>query len=197
MKGTLSAALLGLVVLGSTPPAPVRAEQPADVGTAVGVLDLESFAATERITLAEAQRRLEERLELDSAIEFIASNRSTFGGVYIDQGAGGVLDIAVPKDAQDMRAALSKLLPSGASVRWRTVEHSLSDLDEVRDALISEAQNFEQAGAPIASVAIDVPPIALHVIPGAVASRSFPVMAAGFSARTDTTSARRVRAPRT
>lgn len=119
MKRIVLAALIGLIALGSVSAPALRAGQPVDSEDADDGLDADSFAASVGITLEEAQRRLEERRELDPAIEFVASNRSAFGGVFFDQDAGGVLDIAVASNDDEMRAALSKLLPSGASVRWQ------------------------------------------------------------------------------
>lgn len=124
----------------------------ADLETA----DAESFAASQGISLEEAKQRLGARGGLDPAISFIVSQRDNFGGVFVDQPAGGTLDVALAAESVKMRAAVSRLLPETASIRWRVVQRSLTDLDKIRNELIGRIPDFQGAGASVASIGIDV-----------------------------------------
>lgn len=118
-------------------------------------LDVGAFAETFGTSLEEAAARLTLRDGLDPAIEFIKSHPDSFGGVYIDQEAGGLLDVATVGDDEAIRSAVHELLPADASVRWRTVDHSLAVLHKVRDTLIARAEQFAASGSPVSSISVN------------------------------------------
>lgn len=103
-----------------------------------------------------AQTLLDDRLQLNPAIDYVSAHPSIFGGVYVDEAAKGALNIASIGDDPLARTALNDLLPPGYPVEWRTVARTTSELDKVRDELISSIPELQASGSTVSSVAIDV-----------------------------------------
>ena len=134
---------------------------PADVRTVRDIASRESvdpdwgvaLTAGERANLADRLRVKEELPALVAALEA----ESGFGGLFIDQRAGGVVDIAATADASArIQELVARLAPTGASVRVRGVENSLASLKalklQLRDHMISKADG----GEPITSARVDL-----------------------------------------
>jgi hypothetical protein len=86
-------------------------------------------------------------------ITFVKSHPADFGGIYFD--SDGVLTISLARGGTEDRDAATKLIPSATVVRWLRVEHSISDLDLVRDMLVDRIPQFERDGGPVSSISID------------------------------------------
>lgn len=80
-----------------------------------------------------------------------------FGGLFIDQGAGGVVDIASTADAKARVQELAqRLAPSGARFRFRDVEHSLASLKALKLDLRDHMMSGSEFGKPITSLRVDL-----------------------------------------
>jgi len=58
-----------------------------------------------------------------------------FGGLFFDQEAGGVIDIALTSGDQEAMELFRKTAPEEAELRFRTVRHSLAELEMVHRSL--------------------------------------------------------------
>lgn len=80
-----------------------------------------------------------------------------FGGIYIDQKAGGVVDLAVTTLGSNPVALVQGTLPSGTSLRVRRVDHSFAELSALKERVTTEMDALADEGIQVVSVAVDVP----------------------------------------
>jgi hypothetical protein len=69
--------------------------------------------------------------------------RPGFGGAYIDQRAGHIIDIAFTADAAPSLAELDPFLPAGSRYRTRVVQHTQAELRAVQDRMTADAAWFQ------------------------------------------------------
>lgn len=79
----------------------------------------------------------------------------SYAGIYFDQAAGGVIDIATTDDPARM-ADLAKLAPVGAEVRIRMVQYTTHELEALQASVTSDWQAWRDSGVNLASIGIDV-----------------------------------------
>lgn len=80
-----------------------------------------------------------------------------FGGLFIDQEAGGVLDIAATADSEaSIRAMADSLAPSGAKVRVRVVTNSMASLKNLKGEVREEMLGSTPLGQQINLLRVDV-----------------------------------------
>lgn len=85
---------------------------------------------------AEMERRKRVQDSLDPLKAYAQSADALFAGMFIDQAAGGILDIALTAAApQSVRNDLLSIAPREAAVRFRTVSFSMAELQSVRNEL--------------------------------------------------------------
>lgn len=85
--------------------------------------------------LNEMDRRRSISEALDDLYAYIGSTEDTFGGLFIDQAAGGVVDVAFTKDPESHHSALIKLLPPDTALRSRVVDHTWRELQQLQDVV--------------------------------------------------------------
>lgn len=110
------------------------------------------------LTLAEG-RDLENRIAMQDRIGALADRidelADRYGGIYIDQEAGGVIRILrVGKLGDD--ASLLALAPTGSSVSVVAATYSLAELRSVLAKVDASARDLDAAGVDIVSTGIDV-----------------------------------------
>jgi hypothetical protein len=79
---------------------------------------------------AEMARRTSFQEDLDGLLAVGSSRADIFGGLRIDQPAGGVIDIALTTDTLANRALFASVAPPGSTIRFRTVTRTQRQLDE-------------------------------------------------------------------
>jgi hypothetical protein len=80
----------------------------------------------------ELQRRVAIEQRLGDLQDFLRW-RPEFAGVYIDQAAGHVIDVAVTAETEQLREQVKSLMPEGARYRIREVRTSLGELEQLQD----------------------------------------------------------------
>lgn len=109
---------------------------------------------------------LEERAEIDRRVKIQASldpltKRATeldgFGGLWIDQRAGGVINVGVTVSAKEAAAALEPLLPPGAELRVTTVLRTLAALEDVANRIGDDLVTLSAQGIAVGHLYVDVP----------------------------------------
>ena len=88
---------------------------------------------------AEMDRRVAIERRLGSLQGYLAGV-PTFGGAYIDQAAGHVVDIAFTVDPEAHAVHIEQHLPSGAKYRLRSVEHSERELRDLQARVDADAE---------------------------------------------------------
>lgn len=81
----------------------------------------------------------------------------SFGGLFIDQSAGGVVDIAVREGGEAAAIAEERADPVGLPVRVRIVDHSIATLEEVETTVLEMFDELLADGISVVGVAIDIP----------------------------------------
>jgi streptogrisin C len=112
------------------------------------------------VALTEAEvQELERRERITQGLEPLTRALDAFpdfAGLYFDQRAGGVVDIAIAGDASLPSSVLS-LAPSGANVRLRSVQHALRELQSLHEDVADDINNWSAKGISINAVGVDVP----------------------------------------
>jgi hypothetical protein len=89
--------------------------------------------------------------------DFLGSRPGLSGGVFIDQAARGVVDVAVTvQPSATLVADLRAQLPPNATLRVRQVAHAEADLRALQDRLAADGTARTPLGRLIASVSTDV-----------------------------------------
>ena len=99
---------------------------------------------------AELDRRFEAQDDLGALAAYGAEHPDTFGGMYIDQAAGGDVVLLFTRDVERHALAASALAPAGVAVRVRQVDFTEAELNEVMDSLDLGSMNqpeLEMVGA--------------------------------------------------
>ena len=81
--------------------------------------------------VADMDRRMAIQAAMEPLIEYAHLSPDTFGGVHIDQAAGGVYYFSFTSGISAQRTVLDAMAPAGADIRYRTVERTEADLDEL------------------------------------------------------------------
>ena len=84
---------------------------------------------------ADLDRRFAAQDDLGALAAYGAEHSDTFGGMYIDQAAGGDVVLLFTRDVERHAIAASALAPAGVAVRVRQVDFTEAQLNEVMDSL--------------------------------------------------------------
>lgn len=122
---------------------------PADVGTADYGL---AMTASER---AEFERRMETQVRMDKYLLPVVTKRADYGGVYIDNHAGGRIVILTTSDAPNIDHELRSIDPELADdLVVRKVDFTEAELEEAMNQLF-QARRDHFPGVEVYSVSID------------------------------------------
>jgi hypothetical protein len=106
---------------------------------------------------AEMERRVSAEALLGPLDQWGRENPSQFAGMYIDQRAGFVIDIAFTADAAIPEYELQGLAPPGIPIRYRIVERTLQELDALLETVAKDSEFHERLGVELVFIATDVP----------------------------------------
>lgn len=109
------------------------------------------------LTAEEVQNLDERRLttgNLDDLVSYLESLRAEFGGLYVDQVAGGVIDISFVNSA-NRDAAIQARLPAGSSFRTRVVSHTWAELRTMQARVDSDRAWQESSGLQVITTESD------------------------------------------
>jgi hypothetical protein len=84
---------------------------------------------------AELDRRFAAQDDLGALAAYGAEHPDTFGGMYIDQAAGGDVVLLFTRDVERHARVASALAPAGTTVRVRRVDFTEAELTELIDSL--------------------------------------------------------------
>ena len=84
------------------------------------------------------------------------ANEERFGGLFLDQSAGAVVDVAYAGDPDSIQSKVNSLAPAGANVRIRHVQYTLAELSALQDRVTQDADMWRTSGVIIASVGVDI-----------------------------------------
>lgn len=104
---------------------------------------------------ADLKHRDEVDSKLDPLLKHLAS-QAQFGGLYIDQSSGGVIDIATTGDASATLKDATSSAPSGAVLRSRHVQYTLQQLSALKDRVTQDVSSLTAAGVEVATIGVDV-----------------------------------------
>ena len=114
----------------------------------VRLTDDEEADLAARVVIAEKLPAVRDVLEADAG----------FGGLYIDQAAGGIVDVAATSDrAAAIQSALANLAPAGARTRVRIVSNSLASLGTLKETISDEMTARTPLGVNVYLVRVDIP----------------------------------------
>ena len=102
---------------------------------------------------ADLDRRFEAQDDLGALAAYGAEHPDTFGGMYIDQAAGGDVVLLFTRDVERHARAASALVPAGVAVRVREVDFTEAELNEVMDGL--DLGSMNQPGLEMVSAYVD------------------------------------------
>ncbi|HEY5477444.1 MAG TPA: hypothetical protein VIK11_12110 [Tepidiformaceae bacterium] len=80
----------------------------------------------------------------------------TFAGLYIDQAAGGVLDIATTADVSHFAPVLARFASNDVRFRVRRVSYTLAELKSLQARVTSDVASWQGQGIQISTVGVDV-----------------------------------------
>lgn len=100
---------------------------------------------------ADLDRRFAAQDDLGALAAYGAEHPDTFGGMYIDQAAGGDVVLLFTRDVERHARAASALAPAGVAVRVRQVDFTEAELNEVMDGL----RPMNQPGLEMVSAYVD------------------------------------------
>lgn len=92
---------------------------------------------------------------LDSLVAEL-EKQPAFAGIYFDQLAGGVIDVATTEDSATMALIATRFAPEGAVVRTRMVANSMGTLRDLQAAVTGDLEDWRASGVRFASVGVDV-----------------------------------------
>jgi len=134
--------------LDADPETVARYEADASLSRSYGV----ALTSTEE---AELRRRDAITSNLDDLVGELEKD-SSFAGIYFDQVAGGVIDVATIADPVSVARIATRLVPAGASVRTRKVKYATADLQDLQASVTADWGAWHKEGVKLASVGIDV-----------------------------------------
>jgi hypothetical protein len=88
-------------------------------------------------------------------MEYGRSRPGVFGGAYIDQPAGGVVNVLVTDDADAPQ--WTQLAPTGATVKVRTVARTEKELDTIHDRIMEDWRVIERHGVSLQYISTEIP----------------------------------------
>ncbi|MGH7487227.1 MAG: S1 family peptidase, partial [bacterium] len=94
--------------------------------------------------------------DLGALNSYGAAHPATWGGLYIDQAAGGIVDIALVAGATDA-GTVSSLAPTGVRIRMRTVGNSLSELQGLTAKMTALIPTLAKSGINVTQVGPEIP----------------------------------------
>src|ERR1035437_5569417 len=80
----------------------------------------------------------------------------TFAGIYLDQAAGGVLDIATTADVSHFAPILARFASNDVRFRVRQVSYTLAELKSLQARVTSDVASWQGQGIQISTVFVDV-----------------------------------------
>ena len=80
----------------------------------------------------------------------------TFAGIYLDQGAGGVIDVATTADVSHFAPILARFASSDVRFRVRHVSYTLAELKTLQARVGSDVASWQGQGIQISTVGVDV-----------------------------------------
>lgn len=105
---------------------------------------------------AELRRRFDGQGRLDGLIAYGAENADTFGGLYIDQAAGGVVVLLFTDDLERHANAVAGLAPPGLRVQLKSARYSEAELVEIVEGIdfgALRAEGYEVNSAGVDTIA--------------------------------------------
>lgn len=101
---------------------------------------------------------LDSRIDMQDRLDPLAralDAEPDFGGMYVDQKAGGVVTVSFTVSNSRLRSLVNRLAPSGARILIRTVTYSKASLGQLMGRVSDEARGWLGQGITISGVEID------------------------------------------
>ena len=102
--------------------------------------------------VAEMDRRMEIQEAMTPLVEYARSQAHTFGGLHVDQAAGGVYHFAFTADVAKHQVALESLSPSGAQIVVRQVARTEAQIDALVDLVARDVDFGAEAAVTVHNV---------------------------------------------
>lgn len=175
-RSAVAAVIAALVLLAAS--TPVLAQPDGDAGTVEALRFRETFGlSTDPAVIdsladdpptrpwsipltddeaAEMERRVEIQNGLAALHTYGRVNSSVFGGVWIDQDAGGIVEVQVTDDPVRHADAVRELVPPSAEVRLRKVANSFEELEALATRIHQERGTIGSWGATVYQVGPNV-----------------------------------------
>lgn len=81
--------------------------------------------------MADMDRRMAIQNAMEPLVEYAHLFPDTFGGIHVDQAAGGVFYFSFTSGIGARQSVLETMVPAGADIRYREVERTEAEIDEL------------------------------------------------------------------
>lgn len=131
----------------------------SDDVSAVTALELNAAAnrkysvALSPVEVAEMDRRMGVQEALVPLNAYGHSREDTFGGMWVDQAAGGVVHFAFTSDIASHRIALNDMAPTGAVIEVHQVSRTEAEVDQMVDRISRDVAFQNNLGVTVHNVA--------------------------------------------
>ncbi|HYN50713.1 MAG TPA: S1 family peptidase [Thermoleophilaceae bacterium] len=103
--------------------------------------------------VAEMDRRMAIQEALKPVAEYGQAHPGTFGGMWVDQAAGGVVHLSFTSDVDTHRTALESMTPPGAVLEVHQVSRTEAEVDELVDRISRDVTFHDSLGVTVHNVA--------------------------------------------
>lgn len=105
--------------------------------------------------VADMDRRMAIQNAMEPLVEYAHLFPDTFGGVHVDQVAGGTYYFSFTSGIDARRAVLESMAPAGADIRYRTVARSEAEIDALVDRISRDLEFHASLGIGVHVVGSD------------------------------------------
>jgi hypothetical protein len=102
--------------------------------------------------VAEIDHRMAMQEAIAPMVEYGRSNSGTFGGLWVDQAAGGVIHFSFTSDLAEHQTALQNLAPATADVQFHLVPLTEEELDDQVERIARDEEFAANLGVAVHSV---------------------------------------------
>jgi len=105
--------------------------------------------------VADMDRRMAIQDAMEPLVEYAHSFPATFGGIHVDQAAGGIYYFSFTSGVEQRQSALEAMAPAGAEIRYRLVSRSEADVDALVDRISRDLEYHKSVGVTVHVVGSD------------------------------------------
>jgi hypothetical protein len=105
--------------------------------------------------VADMDIRMAIQSAMEPLVEYAHSFPETFGGIYVDQAAGGVFYFSFTSDIEARQSVLESMAPAGVDIRYRTVTLTEAEVDALVNRASRDLEFHQGLGIAVHDVRSD------------------------------------------